>query len=158
MLWLVGAIFLAGCAASAPDPPPCRNPQPREADCSYDISALLAQARFNATYELERAKDATRALGYNVTIANERAVLGTSAQGERLGIEAREGWFWWTLSREVANGSIGGLTSDEVAAMGAHECASGVGDAMNATLAEFETRTGWTRATWEPCRASGGVA
>lgn len=156
LLLLVLFALAAGCAAQ-PVAPACRNPQPAGADCSYDISGLAAIARFNETYDADRAAGALREMGLNVTLANERAVLAESADGLRVSVEAREGWFWFALGRDLA-GPRGGLTKDEVDAEGAARCGEGSGEDMERAVERFEALTGWTRATWEPCRASGGVA
>lgn len=156
LLVLALVALVAGCAAQ-PVAPECRNPQPAGADCSYDISGLAAVARFNETYDADRAAGALREMGFGITLANERAVLAESGDGLRVSVEARDGWFGFVLGRDL-DGPRGGLTQDEVDAEGAMRCEEGAGAEMARAVERFEALTGWTRATWEPCRANGGVA
>jgi hypothetical protein len=159
LLLLVATVLWAGCAAAPPDDasrrPECRNPNPPDADCSYAFDGLAAIARFNETYELERARAAVEAENYTLRVANERAIIAERGD-EDLTVEAREGWFWFVLGKDTQG--VHGLTEAEANAAGVRLCADGAGAEMERLLAAFESRTGWTRATWEPCRANISVA
>ena len=153
---LLAFLLAAGCL----DPqegmaPACRNPQPRGADCSYDISALVTVVRYEA-YDAALGAEVAESLGYRVTLANERAVVAERGDGERFTLEAREGWSWFILSWPLPE-AIGGLTSGEVQAEGVARCRE-AGSRMDAEVRALEERTGWAATSREPCRASGGVA
>ena len=156
---LLVAVTLAGCAEVGPFGEPmriaCRNAQPADADCSYDFGGVMAVARFNETYGLARIRSAVEAEGFSVTISNANAVVAERGS-DRLTVEAREGWFGFVLQHDAE--TVSGLTEDEAIAEGTRMCATGVGAKMDRLLASFESRTGWSRATWEPCRANVGVA